>query len=180
MNRFVVVLVSVLSMLMLSAASAPATAPKKPPKLKDTTIVEGQSLGGVKLGGTKASAVKAWGKPGTCGSSTCDWPNYKGGLGIVLLRGKIIGVIASFTPAVSPAVRARIRPLRTTAGAKLLDTLDRVKQLYPAARGFSVGAEVTLPALEVVSGATYTDFFFDLSKKLTKITIGTQSAAHPL
>lgn len=180
MPRFTRALPLVLLLLAASAAGVSAKKPTKVPKLKNTTIVEGQSLGGVELGGSKTSAVKAWGKPGRCVAGSCYWPNYTGGLSITIVGGKIVELDAGISPGMAPNIRARVLPLHTRAGVKLRDAYDKVKQTYPDAKSFSVGTETTSQALELLSGSSYTDFFFDANRRLRKISVSTQSAAHPL
>src|SRR3954453_16697186 len=59
-------LAAVAALLALAVAGG---AQAKVPKFKNKTIVPGQSIGGLKVGMTKAKAIKTWGKPEMCQDS---------------------------------------------------------------------------------------------------------------
>ncbi len=135
------------------AAAGPAVA--KTPTTKPLTIVPGESIGGLKVGMTKAKANAAWGKPDACRSdqyrtTTCEYrpngpfakdtspANYQ--VAEVKLRsGKVVA--ASIMVTQNAAVAAKLRRLKTSKGIKLGSKLPDARRAYglPAGSGGEAG-----------------------------------------
>ena len=114
------------------------------PAFKDTKIVPGTSIAGVKMGASPDAAKKAWGKSGglcgiTAGTGTCFF-RPKGvtqsnkGEGIVDFKsGKVVNVSVS-APLASGGGRSFKTPftkLKTSKGVGIGSTVAHSKKAYP-------------------------------------------------
>ena len=159
MVRVVLVLAS--AFVLVIAMPAPA----KLPKFTTTTIVEGKSFAGVKLGARMADAVKAWGKPNPGHSSVTEWDASKSDpgsrVGISFTGGRISAFYVSLSRKATAKVRTQLLRMHTTKGIGLGATYDAVKQAYPDAVGWVMhAAEEGLQNLEVAAGGAFTRFSF--------------------
>lgn len=145
-----VVFAAAIAASLLIASPAHAAVPKFKPK----TIVPGTSIGGVKVGMTKAQAVAVWDKPARCQKeSPAIWCQYvapstlKDGFvtppqpyaGFYLKSGKVIAV--NLETAENKAVDPKLKPLKTSKGIKLHSTLQAARKAYklPAPSGGEAG-----------------------------------------
>jgi hypothetical protein len=129
-----------LAALFLVAALA-AAAFGKVPTFKPRTIVPGQSIGGVKIGMSKARATKGWGKPDRCQAGTPIWCQYlaestlSNGFkvkqpfsGFYLKGGKVVAIEIEF--AENAAVDAKVTKLKTSKGIHLGSTMAAARSAY--------------------------------------------------
>ena len=135
------------------AAAGPASA--RVPKLGPLTIVPGESIGGVKVGMSKAKAVAVWGKPDGCTSDqyktiTCEYrpngpvatdfspQNYQVAE-FKLRSGKVVAVSVMTTP--NSAVAKKLKRLKTSKNIKLGSKLPDARRAYglPAGSGGEAG-----------------------------------------
>jgi hypothetical protein len=135
---------------LLAAGTAAAGVPKFKPK----TIVTGKSIGGVKVGMTKAKAIKKWGKPDrhqTEGSAV--WFQYVAPstldngfvtppqpyAGFYVRNHKVIEV--NLETAENTSVDPKLNKLKTSKGIKLHSTMDQARDAYgfPEPQGGEAG-----------------------------------------
>src|SRR3954463_4332045 len=129
-------LVPVVAVLALAVAGS---ADAKMPKFRTKTIVPGQAIGGLKIGMTKAKAIKTWGKPEMCQDSPL-WCQFRAdgtvsGIttnnpfsGWYLKGGKIVGVEIEF--AENPAIDAKMVKLKTSKGIHLGSSIVDARKKY--------------------------------------------------
>lgn len=114
------------------------------PKTKTRLMAPGDSIGGVALGGTFASAKKAWGKGGKCvnefGSVTCtyetkkstDWfGRYSGSPGKKVTE---ITIGAGSDATQKPVFNVPLAKLKTKKGIHIGSTGAAVMKAYPKAK----------------------------------------------
>jgi outer membrane protein assembly factor BamE (lipoprotein component of BamABCDE complex) len=154
--------------LSLVAAS---TASAKVPKLKGTAIVTGTSIGGLKVGMSKAQAVAAWGKPDRClpadqyGTTTCDYvaeSTLTGGskvtqsfAGFKLRKQKVI--VVNLETAENKAIDPKLKRLKTSKNIKLGSKLSDARSRYHIAA--PAGGEAALSNALFKQGKLCTTFF---------------------
>ncbi len=137
-------IVSAIGLSLLLASSATARIPRFSPP----TIVPGTSIGGVKVGMTKAQAVAVWGRPDRSqpdGSAT--WfmytaiktldsgqviPYPQPFAGFYVRARRVVAV--SIETAENAAADAKLRRVRTSRGIRLESTMAAARRAY----GFSV------------------------------------------
>ena len=143
------------SIVLSLAAAFPAAA--RTPNVKPLTIELGQSIGGVKVGMSKAQAVAAWGKPDGCTSdqyktTSCEYrPNGPFGSDsspqnypvaeIKLRSGKVITVSVMITP--NTAVATKLKRLKTSKNMKLGSKLPDARRAYGLPPGSGGEAGIT-------------------------------------
>jgi hypothetical protein len=145
-------------------AIADATVPKYQPK----TIVPGQSVGGVKVGMTKAAASKLWGKPDRCSAETPSWCQYlaestlQNGFkvtqpfsGFYVKGGKVVAVGVEF--AENKAVDPKVTKLKTSKGIHLGSSMADARSKY--AIGPPSGGEAGLSRALYKQGKRCTLFY---------------------
>src|SRR3954454_11491661 len=123
------------------------------PRFKPKTIVTGASIGGVKVGMTKAKAVGVWGKPDRCqNESPAIWCQYttpstingfttppQPYAGFWLKAGKV--VVVDLETAENTAVDPKLARLKTSKNIKLGSTMAAARSAYdlPAPSGGEAG-----------------------------------------
>lgn len=161
------ILTATVGMALVVAAPAGAG----PPKFKGKTIVTGTSIGGVKVGMSKAKAIKVWGKPNECRSdqyaiTTCLYVNASGqqSYGEFRLRkGKVIAV------AIDKSTR-----LRTAKRIRIGSTMAAARKAYGIPAPTNQGEADRTRAL-YKKGKRCTQFYGDLSNGdglVSQITVG--------
>lgn len=146
-----------LPLLVLVAAVTPATASADLPTFKTTKVDPGKSLAGVKIGASKASALKAWGKKCRTARNQCvyeakgDTIQSKGAGVIFFTAGKVSAV--SFKAPTKNPFRAPYTKLKTSKGVGIGSTRDQLRAAYPDARTANQGLYV-----EVYTGSMMTQF----------------------
>ena len=147
--------VPLLSAAVIVALAAASPASARTPKVKPLTIVPGESIGGVKVGMSKAKAVAVWGKPDGCTSdqyktTTCEYrpngpvatdfspQNYQVAE-FKLRSGKVVVVSVMTTP--NSAVATKLKRLKTSKNIKLGSKLPDARRAYglPAGSGGEAG-----------------------------------------
>jgi hypothetical protein len=134
--------------LLLSCVVA-TTADAKVPKFKPKTIVPGQSIGGVKVGMTKAKASKVWGKADRCSAETPSWCQFlaEGTLqdgfkitqpfsGFYVKGGKVVAVGLDY--AENAAIDPKLEKIKTSKGIHLGSSMADARSKYgigPASGG---------------------------------------------
>src|SRR3954468_5184679 len=151
------------ALLVLALATS---ADAKMPKFKNKSIVPGQSIGGLKIGMTKAKAIKNWGKPEVCQDSPL-WGQFPAdgtvsGIttnnpfsGWYLKGGKIVGVEIEF--AENPAIDAKVVKLKTSKGIHLGSSIVDARKKYGLPPGS--GGEAGLSRAIVKKGNRCTLFY---------------------
>lgn len=160
-----------------------ATADAKVPKYKPKTIVPGQSLGGVKIGMTKAKASKLWGKPDRCSADKPSWCQYlaegtlQGGFkitqpfsGFYVKGGKVVAVGVEF--AENTAVDPKVIKLKTSKGIHLGSSMAAARSKYGI--GPPSGGEAGLSRAVYKQGKRCTLFYAPTSPytKIEAIQVG--------
>jgi hypothetical protein len=166
----------------MSAASA------KVPKFKPQTIVPGTSIGGVKVGMTKAKAVKVWGKPDRCqNESPAVWCVYTAPstindfttppqpyAGFYLKKGKVVAV--NLETAENTSVDPKLAHLKTSKNIKLGSTMAAARKAYSLPP--PSGGEAGLSRALYRQGKHCTMFYAPTSPytKIEAITVGNCNA----
>jgi hypothetical protein len=170
---------------LLVLALAPS-ADAKLPKFKNKTIVPGQSIGGLKIGMTKAKAIKTWGKPEACQDSPL-WCQFRADStingfttnnpfsGWYLKGGKIVGVEIEF--AENAPIDAKMVKLKTSKGIHLGSSLIDARKKYGLPPGS--GGEAGLSRAIVKKGNRCTLFYAPTPpyEKIEAIQVGVCGAA---
>ena len=155
----------VLPAALAAALALAPTAAAKLPAPPVTTIVPGQSVGGVKLGMKTATAKATWGPGFTCGAAAagpgttqCTWsatpnarPDRGAKLSVVLIAGRVRAITVDGGAGATPA---SVKALRTSKGIGIGSTRAAFRAAYPGAKTPSGPDNPTLGA-----GATITSFF---------------------
>ena len=156
-------LVPVAAVLALAVAGS---AEAKMPKFKTKTIVPGQAIGGLKIGMTKATAVKTWGKPEHCQDSPL-WCQFRADshingfttnnpfAGWYLKAGKIVAVEIEF--AENTAIDPKLVKLKTSKGIHLGSSMADARSKYGL--GPPSGGEAGLSRAIVKKGNRCTLFY---------------------
>jgi hypothetical protein len=119
--------------------AVPLAAAAKLPVAKSHLIAPGKSVGGVKLGMTKAKAVATWGSKPRCvppvaGVTECFWEPagvFADGGRIQLRRGKVIVAGVSINSTMkSSAIRA-LKKFKTAKGIHIGSAKSAAKHAYP-------------------------------------------------
>lgn len=161
------------------------TADARVPKFKPKTIVPGTSIGGVKVGMTKAQAVKVWGKPDRCQpDATATWCQYTAPstlsdgfvtppqpyAGFYLRARKVIAV--NLETAENAAIYTKLKKLKTSKKIRLGSSMEDARDAYglPAASGGEAGLSRAL----FKKGKRCTMFYAPTSPytKIEAITVG--------
>jgi hypothetical protein len=157
------VLVAFAALLVLAFTT---TADAKLPKFKNKTIVPGQSIGGLKIGMTKAKAIKTWGKPEMCQDSPL-WCQFRADstlngfttnnpfAGWYLKGGKIVAVGIEF--AENAPIDAKLVKIKTSKGIHLGSSLIEARKKYGLPPGS--GGEAGLSRAIVKKGKRCTLFY---------------------
>lgn len=146
-----------LCLLALIAAASPATAAADLPKFKTTKVEPGKSLAGVKIGASRASALKAWGKGCRTVTNQCVYET-KGdrqrakGSGVIFFTGGKVSAVQVGTPSTNP-FRAPFTKLKTSKGVGIGSTRDELRAAYPESRTANQGLYV-----EIYTGSLMTQF----------------------
>jgi hypothetical protein len=167
------------SLLLVSAADAGV------PKFKPRTIVPGTSIGGVKVGMTKAKAVKVWGKPDRCQrDADATWCQYTAPstlsdgfvtppqpyAGFYLRARKVIAV--NLETAENADIDPKLRKLKTSKKIRLGSSMEDARDAYslPAPSGGEAGLSRAL----LKKGKRCTMFYAPTSPYTTieAITVG--------
>ena len=156
-------LVPVAAVLALAVAGS---AEAKMPKFKTKTIVPGQAIGGLKIGMTKATAVKTWGKPEHCQDSPL-WCQFRADshingfttnnpfAGWYLKASKIVAVEIEF--AENTAIDPKLVKLKTSKGIHLGSSMADARSKYGL--GPASGGEAGLSRAIVKKGNRCTLFY---------------------
>jgi hypothetical protein len=132
--------VSTVAVAVVVALALPAAAGAHLPQTKNTKIVPGRSIAGVKLDMTKSQVFGKWGKT-TCDQSTCTWegPGTRGKNEraiVSFVKGKVVQItISSATKGndlkFKPGVLSK---WKTSKGISLGSPKAKVPKAYPAAK----------------------------------------------
>jgi hypothetical protein len=173
-------LVVLLALVLCSGAEA------KVPKFKNKSIVTGVSIGGLKVGMSKAKANKAWGKPDRCQDSPiwCQYlatgtingfTNTQPFAGYYLKGGKVVAVGVEYAD--NPSVDAKVVKLKTSKGIHLGSSMSDVRSKYGL--GPASGGEAGLSRAIVKKGNRCTLFYAPTSpySKVEAIQVGICGAA---
>jgi hypothetical protein len=170
----------------LLAVAVAGGAEAKVPKFKTRTIVPGQAIGGLKIGMTKAKAIKTWGKPEMCQDSPL-WCQFRADshingfttnnpfAGWYLKGGKIVAVEIEF--AENDAVDPKLTKLKTSKGIHLGSSMADARSKYGLGPGS--GGEAGLSRAIVKKGKRCTLFYAPTSPyvKIEAIQVGVCGAA---
>jgi hypothetical protein len=176
-------LVPVAAVLALAVAGS---AEAKMPKFKTKTIVPGQAIGGLKIGMTKATAVKTWGKPEHCQDSPL-WCQFRADshingfttnnpfAGWYVKGGKVVAIEIEF--AENAAVDPKMVKLKTSKGIHLGSSMAAARSKYGL--GPASGGEAGLSRAIVKKGNRCTLFYAPASPytKIEAIQVGICGAA---
>jgi hypothetical protein len=176
-------LVPVVAVLALAVAGS---ADAKMPKFRTKTIVPGQAIGGLKIGMTKAKAVKTWGKPEHCQDSPL-WCQFRADshitgfttnnpfAGWYVKGGKIVAIEIEF--AENTAIDPKMVKLKTSKGIHLGSSLADARSKYGL--GPPSGGEAGLSRAIVKKGNRCTLFYAPASPyiKIEAIQVGICGAA---
>jgi hypothetical protein len=167
------------SLVVVSAADA------RVPKFKPKTIVPGKSIGGVKVGMTKAKAVKVWGKPDRCQpDANAVWCQYVAPstlsdgtvlppqpyAGFYVRARRVISV--SIETAENAAVDPKLNKLKTSKKIRLGSTMEKARNAYDIPP--PSGGEAGLSRALLKKGKRCTMFYAPTSPytKIEAITVG--------
>ena len=176
-------LVPVVAVLALAIAG---TAEAKVPKFRTKTIVPGQAIGGLKIGMTKAKAVRTWGKPEHCQDSPL-WCQFRADshingfttnnpfAGWYLKAGKIVAIEIEF--AENTAIDPKMVKLKTSKGIHLGSSMADARSKYGL--GPPSGGEAGLSRAIVKKGNRCTLFYAPASPytRIEAIQVGICGAA---
>jgi len=171
--------------LVLTLAVA-GSAEAKLPKFKTKTIVPGQAIGGLKIGMTKAKAIKTWGKPEQCQDSPL-WCQFRADsqingfttnnpfAGWYLKGGKIVAV--EIETAENTAIDPKLAKLKTSKGIHLGSSMTAARSKYGL--GPASGGEAGLSRAIVKKGNRCTLFYAPAPpyEKIEAIQVGVCGAA---
>src|SRR3954447_6221553 len=169
------------ALLVLALAT---TADAKVPKFKNKTIVPGQSIGGLKVGMTKAKAIKTWEKPEMCQDAPL-WCQFRADstingfttnnpfAGWYLKGGKIVAVGIEF--AENAPIDAKLIKIKTSKGIHLGSSLVVARQKYGLPPGS--GGEAGLSRAIVKKGNRCTLFYAPAFVKIEAIQVAVCGAA---
>jgi hypothetical protein len=122
----------------LALAAAPPAAQAKLPSPATMRIVPGSSIGGVKLGMRASTAVKTWGRGGTCAKridAVCTWQGTpRQGTALFTVdhhRVTSIRIEVGQRPDDHPAYSGPITKWKTAKGIGIASRLSAVKKAYP-------------------------------------------------
>jgi hypothetical protein len=128
---------------LLVCLAVPTAATAKLPATKNTKIVPGKSMAGVKLDMTKAQVFAKWGKGSCVGGSYCEWqkkkPSYVDQYERAIVsfyKGKAIKihVQAAYTKQTHKLVPGPLSHWKTSKGISLGSRRGAVPKAYPSAR----------------------------------------------
>jgi len=153
---------SLLFVVVLAIAANTSTAAAELPSFKTTKVEIGKSLAGVKIGASRASALKAWGnKCKTVKNKVQNQCVYRAkgdsqerkGSGVIFFSGagKVTAVSVT-TPSVN-SFRAPFTKLKTSKRVGIGSTRDELRAAYPESRTANQGLYV-----EIYTGSTMTQF----------------------
>jgi hypothetical protein len=176
-------LAAVAALLALAVAGG---AQAKVPKFKTKTIVPGQAIGGLKVGMTKAKAVKTWGKPEHCQDSPL-WCQFRADshingfttnnpfAGWYVKSGKIVAIEIEF--AENDAIDPKLMKLKTSKGIHLGSSMADARSKYGLGAGS--GGEAGLSRAIVKKGNRCTLFYAPEAPytKIDAIQVGVCGAA---
>jgi hypothetical protein len=174
-----------ISMTIVVALTVTSPAFAKTPKFGPLTIVPGTSIGGVKVGMTKAKAVAVWGKPDSCvpgGSGAPDACNYTAASTVqgntyvqpfatfFLKSGRVVAV--DIESAENTAVDAKVKKVKTAKGIHVLSTMTSALKAYNIKRA-GLG-EAGLSRAQIKSKGRCTQFYAPDQpyESITSITVG--------
>jgi hypothetical protein len=154
-----------LALILGATAAVPSLAALPVPTSR--LIVPGRSLGGVKLGGTFAAGLKAWGRGATCTQGTrfhiCSYTTSNFADGNAGFTGKpggridMIQVAAGYTGR-DPNFKTSLVKFKTAKGVGLGSTSRAVKSAYPKAKRQNVTGASNYEWVIVGPGAARTRF----------------------
>jgi hypothetical protein len=124
-----------LVLCVVVALAAPALAQAALPQAKSTLIVPAKSLAGVKLNSSVAAAVAAWGKGGTCSSSSCQYGSQSNSLGTA-------SFLAAKRTEASPTLVVEISITVGRSGTGLKPNFKTPLARYRTASGIGLGSTV--------------------------------------
>jgi hypothetical protein len=155
---------------LAATAAVPAAASAKLPSPSSKTIVPGRSIGGVKLGMDARTAVKKWGRGGSCQASigaSCTWQGTpkQGSAVFIVTEGKVssIRIEVGQKPNDEPYYRGPLTKWRTPKRIGPGSRIRAVQKAYPKAKPGGGG-------LELASGGRRTLFDSSLGR-VAAITI---------
>jgi hypothetical protein len=170
----------------LLAVAVAGGAEAKVPKFKTKTIVPGQAIGGLKIGMSKSTAVKTWGKPEHCQDSPL-WCQFRADshingfttnnpfAGWYLKGGKIVAIEIEF--AENTAIDPKLVKLKTSKGIHLGSSMAAARAKYGL--GPASGGEAGLSRAIVKKGNRCTLFYAPAAPydKIDAIQVGVCGAA---
>jgi len=149
---------TLIAALLVAACAAPA-ADATLPKFKDTTIVLGKSIGGVKLGASAAAVKKAWGSAGAQFGQTSRLFRVKGdtngtsGEGAVAYTGNKVSSVSLTAPvgAKGRIYKAPFTTPRTSKGIGLGSSVAKLLKAYPKVKETKGSTYITVPGTGRIS-----------------------------
>lgn len=127
--------------VVLTAFLAAGAAEAKVPRFGNLTIVPGQSIGGVKIGMTKAQAFAVWRSADRCSAERVSWCQYlavstlQGGFkinqpfaGFYLRAGRVVAV--GLESAENVAVDRKVVKVKTSKGIHVGSTMAAARRAY--------------------------------------------------
>jgi hypothetical protein len=174
-------LVTIVAALALAVAGS---ADAKMPKFRTKTIVPGQAIGGLKIGMTKAKAVKTWGKPEHCQDSPL-WCQFRADshingfttnnpfAGWYVKGGKIVAIEIEF--AENTAIDPKMVKLKTSKGIHLGSSMADARIKYGL--GPPSGGEAGMSRAIVKKGNRCTLFYAPAFTRIEAIQVGVCGAA---
>jgi hypothetical protein len=164
---------------VVAALALPALGSAKLPVAKSHLIVPGKSVGGVKIGMTKAKAIATWGSKPRClplssGVSVCFWEpaGVFGDGGRIEVRGKkVIVAGVSIGSSMKPSAVRALKKFKTAKGVHIGSTKTAAKHAYPGLK--KPAGEAGSPFLTTCSVNCV--WFGGLSTKIERISVSIRS-----
>ena len=151
-----------LFLVALTVCLLPATASAALPRFTDHQIVLGRSIGGVRVGMTKAQAIAKWGATAACPPSltngSCDWVSPKDGFASLSIRNGVVSAVEirmSTDSRGNPIFKGPLMKMKTSKKIGMKATVRDILRAYPNFNGTSLGKSPHLTSFSTSGGHVY-------------------------